>query len=183
MILNLRRALVASVVFLVLCGLLYPLAGTGISQLFFARQANGSLTPYGSSLIGQVWTGPGWFHGRPDGSIITTGPGGVLVSGTNQPGPRSKALASQVAKTAQTLKREGVIPTNDLVTTSGSLLDPDISPRDAFAQMRALSAARSVPESQLRRLIDGQIHGKLLGFIGRQYVDVLSLNIALSRLK
>lgn len=180
---HLKRSVAASFIFLVICGLVYPLAGTGLSQLLFANQANGSLTPYGSTLIGQNWSGPTWFQGRPDGTVIATAAGGILVSGTNQPGPRSRSLERAVAKQAATLKREGIIPTNDLVTTSGSLVDPDISPADAYAQASAVAGARHLPLTVVRRLIGSLIHTKDLGFLGADYVDVLELNVALSRLR
>ncbi|HEX4865945.1 MAG TPA: potassium-transporting ATPase subunit C, partial [Acidimicrobiales bacterium] len=118
MILHLRRSLLLSAIFLVLFGLAYPLAGTGLAQAFFGHQANGSLTSNGSSLIGQTWTGPKWFQGRPDGTVLTNKSGQVVVSGTNQPGPLSASLAKSVAQQAEVLKQEGIIPTNDLVTTS-----------------------------------------------------------------
>lgn len=183
MIVHLRRSIIASIVFLVLCGLAYPLAGTGVAQLFFRHQANGSLTPDGSTLIGQSWKGPRWFQGRPDGSVVTTGPGGIVVSGTNQPGPRSKSLEGAVAKQAALLKKEGIVPTNDLVTTSGSLVDPDISPADAYAQVDAVATARHLPPPLVRRLVAEHVHPKELGFLGADYVDVLELNNALSRLR
>lgn len=180
---HLRRSVVAACVFLILCGLAYPLAATGISQLVFHHQANGSLTPYGSTLIGQPWTGPVWFQGRPDGQVLTTGPGKVVVSGTNQPGPRSKVLEEEVAKEAALLKREGIIPTEDLVTTSGSLLDPDITPADAYAQAGAIASRRSLPQSVVRRLIAEHVHTRQFGFLGADYINVLELNVALSRLR
>jgi K+-transporting ATPase ATPase C chain len=181
-LLNLRRSIVASVVFLVLLGLVYPLLGTGLSQLAFAHQANGSAIANGSSLIGQTWSGPKWFQGRPDGSVLTTGPGGVLVSGTNQPGPRSAALKKAVALRAAQLKREGIIPRNTLVTPSGSLLDPDISPAAAYAQVDAVARARNLGVAAVRRLVAAHVHGRELGFLGAPYVDVLELNNALAGL-
>lgn len=183
MLVNLRRALVASLVFLVLLGIAYPLAGTALSQAAFSHQANGSLTRDGSTLIGQTWTGPKWFQGRPDGSVLTKGPGGVVVSGTNQPGPRSRALEQFVAQRVKVLKREGIVPTNDLVTTSGSLLDPDISPTDAYAQLRAVARARHLPIAAVRRLVKSETHPPELGFLGASYIDVLELNMALAKLR
>jgi len=183
MLVHLRRSVIISVIFLVLCGLAYPLAGTGLSQVLFKHQADGSLTADGSTLIGQTWTGPKWFQGRPDGTVVTTGPGGVVVSGTNQPGPRSKALEQAVAKQAALLKNEGIIPTNDLVTTSGSLVDPDISPADAYTQVNAVAAARGLSVGSVRQLVAGQVHPRQLGFLGADYVDVLELNVALSQLR
>lgn len=188
MLLHLRRSVVISVIFLVLCGLVYPLVGTGISQLFFKHQADGSLTADGSTLIGQDWAPsngqrPMWFQGRPDGTVLLDKANEVVVSGTNQPGPRSKALERAVATQAATLKAQGIVPTNDLVTTSGSLVDPDISPADAYAQVDAVAAARGLDRASVRRLVDSQVHGKELGFLGAPYVDVLTLNQALAHLR
>ncbi len=183
MLLHLRRSLVVSAIFLILCGIVYPLAGTGLSQVLFNHQADGSLTADGSTLIGQPWPGPRWFHGRPDGAVITTGPGGVLVSGTNQPGPRSKSLEQAVSRRAAALKKNGIVPTNDLVTTSGSLVDPDISPADAYAQVSSVAAARDLPVGAVHQLVVGHVHTRQLGFLGADYVDVLELNMALADLR
>ncbi|MGD0254300.1 MAG: potassium-transporting ATPase subunit C [Acidimicrobiales bacterium] len=182
MLVHLRRSVIVSIIFLVLLGLAYPLAGTGLSQVLFRHQADGSLTADGSTLIGQQWSGPKWFQGRPDGTVVTTGPGGVVVSGTNQPGPRSKTLEKAVAKQAALLRKEGIVPTNDLVTTSGSLVDPDISPADAYAQVNAVAAARGLSASAVRRLVATHVHSRELGFLGADYVTILELNEALVRL-
>jgi K+-transporting ATPase ATPase C chain len=182
MLLHLRRSFILSAIFLVLLGLAYPLAGTGLSQLLFGHQANGSMTANGSTLIGQSWSGPRWFQGRPDGAVLTNKPDQVVVSGTNQPGPLSASLEKFVAQRAALLEKEGVIPTNDLVTTSGSLVDPDISPADAYAQVAAVAAARDLPEATIRRLVAAHVHGRELGFLGAPYVDVLELNDALAKL-
>jgi K+-transporting ATPase ATPase C chain len=183
MLAHLRRSVILSIIFIALLGLAYPLAGTGISQLFFGHQADGSLTSDGSTLIGQQWSGAKWFQGRPDGTVVTTGPGGVVVSGTYQPGPRSKTLEAAVAKEAAQLKKEGIVPTNDLVTTSGSLVDPDIDPASAYAQVNTVAAARGLSASIVHQLVASQVHPKELGFLGADYVDVLTLNEALAQLK
>ena len=183
MLTHLRRSLILAIFLLALSGLAYPLAGTGLAQLAFHHQANGSLTADGSTLIGQAWTGPRWFQGRPDGTVRTTGPDGIVVSGTNQPGPRSKALEQAVATQAAKLKAEGIVPTNDLVTTSGSLLDPDISPHAAAVQAAAVAKARHLPVAVVRHLVATHVHGRQLGFLGAPYVDVLELNVALSHLR
>lgn len=183
MLLHLYRSAVVSLIFLVLLGLAYPLAATALSQEAFHHQANGSLVTDGSTLIGQTWKGPRWFQGRPDGTVRTTGPGGIVVSGTNQPGPRSRSLEKAVLKQAAVLKREGIVPTNDLVTTSGSLVDPDISPADAYAQVDAVAAARHLPPRQVRHLVTTQVSGPELGFLGSPTVDVLELNMALAKLR
>lgn len=187
MLLHLRRSVVISVIFLVLCGLVYPLVGTGLSQLLFKHQADGSLTTDGSTLIGQDWAAsngpPMWFQGRPDGSVLTNKVNQVVVSGTEQLGPRSKTLHDMVAKRAAALEAEGIVPTNDLVTTSGSLVDPDISPADAYAQVNAVATDRGLDPAAVERLVASHVQGKELGFLGAPYVDVLQLNEALARLR
>lgn len=187
MLLHLRRAVLLSVFFLVVFGLLYGLAGVGISQLLFRHQAAGSLDATGSSLIGQDWAPtagpPMWFQGRPDGSVLQNKPDQAVLSGTEQLGPRSKALAKLVVTNAAALKAEGIVPTNDLVTTSGSLVDPDISPADAYAQVAIVARDRHLEPAAVRRLVAGQVHQPELGFLGAQYVDVLQLNEALAHLK
>lgn len=186
MLINLRRAVIAAVIFFVVLGLAYPLAGTGISQLFFHHTANGSLTADGSSLIGQNWTGPKWFQGRPSATVNAAGkpsPYDAMSSGGSNLGPRSKALEQAVAQQAARLRKEGITPTNGLVTSSGSGLDPDISPNAAYAQVPAVAAARGLPVSRVRALVASQVKGPQLGFLGASYVDVLQLNMALSRLK
>ena len=176
MIRSIRPAVLVSLAFLVLLGLAYPLAETGIGQAFFSRQANGSLTSNGSTLVGQAWTGPGWFQGRPDAyNPLATG-------GTNL-GPRSKVLVQDVAKQIALLRREGITPTPNLVTTSGSGLDPDISPADAYAQVDAVARARGLPVAAVRRLVAEHIAQPQLGFLGSASINVLLLNEALARMR
>ena len=175
MITHLRRAVLVSVVLLVLCGLAYPLAATGLAQALLGHQANGSLTANGSALVGQRWAGPMWFQGRPD-PYTPTATGGANL------GPRSKALEQAAAKAAARLRAEGITPTADLVTTSFDASDPDISPADAYAQVDAVARARQLPSAELRRLVATHLHGRQLGFLGSPYVNVLELNEALARL-
>jgi K+-transporting ATPase ATPase C chain len=182
MLLSLRRSAVISAVFLVLLGLAYPLAGTLVSQALFPFQANGSLVGQGSLLIGQSWTGPRWFQGRPDGSLIGTGPGGILVSGTNQVGPLSSSLEKFVVHQARRLEQEGIVPTNDLVTPSGSLVDPDISPASAMTQVASVAKARHLPVQAVAGLVRKETRGRELGFLGESTVNVLQLNVALSHM-
>jgi K+-transporting ATPase ATPase C chain len=186
MLVHVRRSLLAAVLLLVVCGLVFPLVGTGVSQLFLKHQADGSLTAGGSTLIGQDWAPqhgpPMWFQGRPDGTVLTNKAGQVVVSGTEQLGPRSKALHDMTAKLVAQLRAEGIVPTNDLVTNSGSLVDPDIAPADAYAQVSAVARDRHLDPAAVRRLVAAQVHGRTLGFLGEPYVDVLSLNQALARL-
>jgi K+-transporting ATPase ATPase C chain len=175
MLRNLRQAVIVSVFFFVLLGLAYPLAETGIGQALFSHQANGSLTANGSPLVGQHWTSPKWFVGRPD----TDNP---MATGGSNLGPRSKALVKAVSTQIDQLNKEGIMPTSDLVTTSGRGVDPDISPADAYAQVNAVAKARGLSDAEVRQLVTGQIHGPEAGFLGAAYIDVLQLNEALARL-
>jgi potassium-transporting ATPase KdpC subunit len=173
---NLRQAIGASLFFFLLLGLAYPLAETGIGQAFFNHQANGSLTAYGSTLVGQTWHGPRWFQGRPDADNP------MATGGTNL-GPRSKALVTAVEQQITQLKKEGITPTPDLVTTSGSGVDPDISPADAYAQVNAVAHARGLPAAAVRRLVTAEIQPAQFGFLGSPYINVLQLNERLAALR
>lgn len=185
MVTHLRRAAIISVVLFVLFGLAYPYAVTGLAQVFLRHQANGSLTADGSTLIGQSWTGPQWFQGRPSATLNASGkpqPYNAMASGASNLGARSKVEEQDVAAKVEALQKEGITPTNDLVTASGSGLDPDIGPADAYAQVDAVAKARNLPAGEVRRLVTSHIHRAELGFLGSQYVDVLELNEALARL-
>jgi potassium-transporting ATPase KdpC subunit len=173
---SLRPALGISIIFFILLGLAYPLAETGIGQAFFSHQANGSLTANGSTLVGQAWTGPRWFHGRPDADNP------MATGGTNL-GPRSEALVKAVEQQITQLRREGITPTPDLVTTSGSGVDPDIAPADAYAQVNAVAKARGVAPAAVRRLVTEQIQPPQFGFLGSAYINVLQLNEALEAMQ
>ncbi len=186
--LNLKRSVVLSVLFLLVAGLGYSLAGTGLSQVLFPNRANGSVVRVdgkvaGSALIGQAWPGPRWFQGRPDQGLLTSKPGQVVISGTEQWGPRAKALEQFVLAQAERLRREGIVPTADLVTNSGSLVDPDISPADAYAQVPAVAAANHLSTQVLDRLVRARVVGRQFGFLGSPYVDVLQLNLGLAHLE
>jgi potassium-transporting ATPase KdpC subunit len=172
---NLRRSVVLAAIFFVLLGLCYPLAETGIGQVLFSHQANGSLTADGSTLVGQHWTSPRWFVGRPDADDP------MATGGTNL-GPRSKVLVKDVGAQIALLHKEGITPTPDLVTTSGSGVDPDIAPADAYAQVNAVANARGLSVATVRRLVASQIHEPQFGFLGSAYINVLQLNEALARL-
>lgn len=174
--LHLRQAFGATVFFLVLLGLLYPLAETGIGQAFFNHQANGSLSANGSALVGQQWTGPKWFQGRPDAD-------NPMATGGSNLGPRSEALVKDVAAQAAKLRKEGITPTQDLITTSGSGVDPDISPADAYAQVNAVAHANGLSVSTVRGLVEKQVKQPQFGFLGASYINVLSLNESLAALK
>ena len=165
-----------SAIFFVLLGLLYPLAETGIGQVLFSHQVNGSLTEHGSVLVGQSWTSPRWFVGRPDGD-------NPLATGATNLGPRSKVLVKAVSQQMAELRRSGITPTADLVTTSGSGVDPDIAPADAYAQVSAVAEARGLPAAEVRQLVTSQVHQPQFGFLGAAFVNVLQLNQALAALR
>jgi K+-transporting ATPase ATPase C chain len=174
-LLQLRRAVVVSVIFLVICGLAYPLAVTGIAQAGLSHEANGSIGPNGSVLIGQKWQGTKWFHGRPGSyNDEETGP-------TNL-GPHSKVLLEHVKKRIAYWEARGVKPTPELVESSASGVDPDISPASAYAQVPMVAKARGIAASKLDALIKRETRGPQWGFLGASYVNVLELNEALARM-
>lgn len=207
LMINVRRAVLVTLMFFVLLGLAYPLAETGIGQALFSRQANGSITSNGSSIIGQNWSrticpghlvGSCVFQGRPDdlGPYATNPSKGIAGgdnpfvangvsggSGATNLGPRSKVLVDDTKKLIAYWRARGVTPTADLVTTSGSGYDPDITPADARAEIPMVTRATGVAPSVLRQLIAKETHGPQLGFLGSSYIDVLQLNEALARLR
>jgi K+-transporting ATPase ATPase C chain len=176
----LRPALVLLLLFAALLGLVYPLAVLGIGQGVLPWRANGSLIHQdgrviGSELIGQAFTAPGYFHGRP--SAAGTGYDGAASSGSNL-GPTSKDLADRIAGGVATARAEGVtgpVPA-DLVTASGSGLDPHLSPAAARAQVARVAQARGLSEARVQALVDRSVEEPLLGFIGEPRVNVLQLN-------
>lgn len=194
---QIRRSVILALIALVLLGLVYGLLGVAFSQIFFRGQADGSMTASGSRLIGQNWNdysmttikNPQWFHGRPDADnpLEANGQSGASATGTKQwptnLGPRSEVLLKNVKKLVAAWHRMGVNPTTDLVTNSGSAIDPDISPQDAYVQIPMVSKARSIPPATLRALIARQTQGAPLGFLGAPTVNVLQLNEALARLR
>lgn len=184
MVNQLRPALVMTALFTLLLGLAYPLAVTGIAQVVFPDQANGSLVRdaggrvVGSSLIGQPFVGATYLHPRP--SAAGDGYDAAASSGSNM-GPLNPDLIARVAESAQTIRAEngpGVIPA-DAVTTSGSGLDPDVSPAYARLQAARIARARGVSVQQVQSIIDAHIEGGFLGFIGQPHVNVLLTNRAL----
>lgn len=187
MLAHLRRSLIITVVLLVLTAVVYPLAGLAVSQLAFKHQADGSIGANGSSLIGQPWNNgkgidPDWFNGRPDADNPLELNGTAGESGAANLGPRSEVLVTDVAALVAEWRAVGVTPTADLVTTSGSGLDPDIAPADARVQIDMVARARHLSVGAVSALVTSQVHDAQWGFLGEPYVNVLSLNEALARL-
>jgi K+-transporting ATPase ATPase C chain len=183
---NLLIAVLMTVATTVLFGLIYPLVITGLAQLFMKDKANGQLivrngTVIGSRIIGQPFTGPGYFHSRP--SAAGTGYD-AANSGASNLGPTNHALIDRVAASVTAAQAEN--PTApvpiDLVTTSGSGLDPDITPAAAEFQLPRVARERSLSEDDVRRLVSEHIQKRQLGFLGEARVNVLELNLALDQM-
>jgi potassium-transporting ATPase KdpC subunit len=198
MLREIRPAIVVLVALTLLTGLVYPLAMTGIAQILFPYQAQGSLIErdghvVGSVLIGQDFTGDKYFHGRPSATTATDpndstktvpAPYNAANSGGSNLGPSNKALIERVQGDIDKLKKENPsapVPI-DLVTTSASGLDPDISPESAYFQVPRVAKARNLTENQLRKLVADHIEDRFLGLLGEPHVNVLLLNLALDRL-
>jgi K+-transporting ATPase ATPase C chain len=195
MLKELRPAIVLLLAFTILTGLIYPLVMTGVAQVIFPYQAQGSLIEkdgkvVGSAQIGQSFTSDRYFHGRPsatlgpdpaDPSKSTSVPYNAANSGGSNLGPTSKALMERITADVDKLKQENPssqVPT-DLVTTSGSGLDPDITPETAYFQVPRVAKARNLPENDVSRLVADNIQGRTLGIFGEPRVNVLALNLAL----
>ncbi|HEX4367667.1 MAG TPA: K(+)-transporting ATPase subunit C [Rhodopila sp.] len=195
---QIRPAIMMIVCMTILTGLAYPLAMTGIAQAVFPYQASGSLVDrngkiIGSALIGQNFTSATYFHGRPsattdtdpkDPSKTIAAPYNAANSGGSNLGPTSKALIDRITADTAKLAAEnpGTPVPMDLVTTSASGLDPDISPAAALFQVPRVAKARNLSETQVGKLVRDHIVPRLAGLIGEPYVNVLELNLALDAL-
>jgi K+-transporting ATPase ATPase C chain len=185
----LRQAIVLLLLLTAITGLLYPLAVTGLAQLVFPHQANGTLIqrdgkPVGSTLIGQQFTDPKYFWGRP--SATTPQPYNGTASGGSNLGPTNPALTDAVKQRIAALRaadpgNHAPVPV-DLVTASGSGLDPDISPAAALYQAARVARARSLPPTEVLNLVDHYTRGRQFFVLGEPRVNVLELNLALDRL-
>jgi potassium-transporting ATPase KdpC subunit len=198
MLREIRPAIVVLLALTLITGLVYPLAMTGIAEVIFPRQAQGSLIErdgkvVGSELIGQLFTSDKYFHGRPsattapdpkDATKTIPAPYNAANSGGSNLGPSNKALIDRVQGDIEALKKENpaaAVPA-DLVTTSASGLDPHISPEAALFQAPRIAKARNLPEDRIRRLVEENTEGRFLGLLGEPRVNVLLLNLALDRI-
>ena len=199
MLREIRPAIVVLVLLTAITGLAYPLAMTGIARAIFPYQSQGSLIEkdgkvVGSALIGQVFAHDKYFHGRPsatntpdpkDATKTIDAPYNAANSGGSNLGPTSKALIDRVKGDVDKLKAENPsaqVPI-DLVTTSGSGLDPDISPEAAMFQVPRVAKARNMPEDRVRQVVQEQTQSRWLGLLGEPRVNVLALNLALDSAK
>ena len=197
MLREVRPAIILVVALTLITGLVYPLVMTGIAGAIFPRQAQGSLIEkdgkvVGSALIGQAFASDRYFHGRPsatntpdpkDPTKTIDAPYNAVNSSGSNLGPTNKALVDRVKSDVDKLKTEN--PTTpvpiDLVTTSGSGLDPDISPEAALFQVPRVAKARNIAEERVRQLVQEHTDGRLLGLLGEPRVNVLLLNLALDQ--
>ena len=195
---QIRPAIMMIIAMTILTGLIYPLGMTGIAEAIFPYQAGGSMIVQngkviGSELIGQNFTADKYFHGRPsatsepdpkDSTKTISVPYAADNSSGSNLGPTSKALMDRIKGDAEKLQAENPdtpVPV-DLVTTSASGLDPDITPAGALFQVPRVAKARSIPEDQIRQLVQAQVQDRVIGVIGEPHVNVLKLNMALDKL-
>jgi len=199
MIKEIRPALVLIVALTIITGLIYPLAITGIAEAIFRYQAQGSLIEkdgkvIGSALIGQIFADDKYFHGRPsatnapdpkDPAKTIDAPYNAINSAGSNLGPTSKALIDRVKGDLEKLKQENPVVSVpiDLLTASGSGLDPDISPEAALFQVPRVAKARGLTEARVHALVESQTEGRTLGLLGEPRINVLKLNLALDELK
>ncbi len=184
---QLKPALLVAVVLTVLTGLAYPALITGLAQVFFPVQANGSLIASndkvaGSRLIGQPFADPGHFRGRP--SATAPNPYNAAASSGSNLGPTNPDYLTTVKDRATAMAQangNGTVPA-DLVTASGSGLDPDITPAAAFYQVPRVAKVRGMPEDAVRKLVEAHVQGRQFGILGEPRVNVLALNLALDDL-
>ncbi len=197
MLKEIRPAIIVLVVLTLITGLAYPLAMTALAGVIFPKQAQGSLIEQdgkvvGSALIGQEFKDDKYFHGRPsattapdpaDSTKTVPAPYNAANSGGSNLGPTSKALADRVKEDVDKLRAENPsMPVSiDLVTTTASGLDPDISPEGALFQVPRVAKARNLPEDAVRKLVEQQVEGRLAGLLGEPRVNVLALNLALDQ--
>jgi potassium-transporting ATPase KdpC subunit len=198
MLREIRPAIILIITLTLITGVAYPFAITGIAQVLFPYQAQGSLVEQdgkviGSVLIGQEFTSEGYFHGRPsattapdpaDSTKTVPAPYNAANSGGSNLGPTSKSLLERVQGDVEKLKQENPsaqVPT-DLVTTSGSGLDPHISPEAALFQVPRVAKARNLPENRVLQLVAENTSGRFAGLLGEPRVNVLALNLAVDRI-
>jgi potassium-transporting ATPase KdpC subunit len=188
-----RPAILLTLLLTLIAGIIYPLVVTGVAQGLFPSQANGSLVyengkPVGSRLIGQYWTQPQYFHGRPSATLNLSGtpaPYEADNSGGSNLGPTNSTLITTVQQRIAALKKEnpdvppGTPIPADLVTASASGLDPDISVAAAYYQIPRVAKARGMTQAAVRAIVDAHIEGRFLGLFGEPRVNVLELNLAL----
>jgi potassium-transporting ATPase KdpC subunit len=195
MLREIRPAIILLLALTAITGVAYPLAMTAVAGVIFPRQAEGSLIEkdgkvVGSALIGQEFKSDKYFHGRPsatlapdpnDATKTVPAPYNAANSGGSNLGPTSKALNDRIKEDVEKLKAENPaapVPV-DLVTTSASGLDPDISPEAALFQVPRVAKARNLPEDKVRQLVADNTEGRLVGLLGEPRVNVLALNLAL----
>lgn len=185
---EIKTAALLFIVLTILTGVFYPMTVTALAHIIFPKQAAGSLIytadskSAGSLLIGQPFSDPKYFWSRP--SATTDFPYNALASGGSNLGPTNKDLINQVGERAKSLRKSGIrglLPV-DLVTTSGSGLDPHISEEGALLQVPRVARQRHLPEEKIRDLVENHLEGRQFGFLGAQRVNVLQLNLALDNL-
>ena len=197
MIKHIRPAIMLTILFVIVTGIIYPGIVTGIAQVLFPNQANGSLVyangqPIGSELIGQYWTSSKYFHGRPSATTnpSTGQPSPYEADNTTASnlGPTNAKLVANVANYADQFRKDNDLSPNtplpsDIVTTSASGLDPDISPEAANLQVKRVARIRHLDANRVQQLVTDQTQGRFLWIFGEPHVNVLDLNLALDQLK